>query len=180
MMIVPDEDHQERLRTNRTAFFNLDLCTYPGGYVDGKFISRGFLEAVKAKGSDPARFAFKDARILFARLEGLDGLLGEITRYPEEQQAERFRRFYAQVEAWHWYCSEAVKRQNDYLLNLAVSKLILFGGRLLLAHNHLLYPYHKWFLRVLETAPEKPAGTMERITFWQAAAAGCGDSTDHS
>ncbi|MEY4548986.1 MAG: hypothetical protein RL685_5181 [Pseudomonadota bacterium] len=42
------------------------------------------------------------------------------------------------------------------LLRTAVSKLSLFGGRLILAHNQLLYPYHKWFLRVLERAPQKP------------------------
>jgi hypothetical protein len=49
------------------------------------------------------------------------------------------------------------------LLGTAVSKLILAGGRLLLAHNEMLYPYHKWFLRVLEGAKEKPSDIMACI-----------------
>lgn len=40
---------------------------------------------------------------------------------------------------------------------------MLFGGRLILAHNEILYPYHKWFLRVLADAPDKPADLLARI-----------------
>ena len=45
----------------------------------------------------------------------------------------------------------------------ATQDSILFSGRLILAHNELLYPYHKWFLRVLESAREKPDGLLESI-----------------
>jgi hypothetical protein len=41
--------------------------------------------------------------------------------------------------------------------------MILFGGRLILAHNEMLYPYHKWFLKVLEKAKEKPLDLMSCI-----------------
>ncbi len=40
---------------------------------------------------------------------------------------------------------------------------MLFGGRLILAHNRRLYPYHKWFLRTLHDAPEKPSDLMALI-----------------
>ena len=40
---------------------------------------------------------------------------------------------------------------------------MLFSGRLILAHNELLYPYHKWFLKVLEGADEKPDNLMTSI-----------------
>jgi hypothetical protein len=49
------------------------------------------------------------------------------------------------------------------LLGTSVSKLILFGGRLILAHNELLYPYHKWFLKVLEQAKDKPSDLLACI-----------------
>ncbi len=163
LLIVADEAYQERLQNNRITFYNQELCTYPAGYVDGKYYSQSLLKAVQAQGSEPARYAFQDAQILFSRLEGLAETLQQITRYPAEQKAARMRRFYAQFEAWYWYAGEGLKRRNQYLLNLAVSKLILFGGRLLLAHNEQLYPYHKWFLRVLAQAPDKPAEVMEQI-----------------
>lgn len=163
MIVVSDADHEERLRTGRTCFFSRELCTYAAGYVDGKYVSEGFLRAVKAKGSEPARFAFKDARVLFSRSPTLEGLLPEVARYPVEEKAARIHRFQAQFQAWSWFASEALKRQDPYLLQTAASKVCLFGGRIVLAHNELLYPFHKWFLRTLAEAPEKPAGLLQAI-----------------
>ena len=121
------------------------------------------VQQVLEKGSEPARFAFEGSRVLFSRVPGFEEDVCKIAMYPVAGKEERIRRFYAQFEAWRWYCGEALKQRNPYLLGTAVSKLILFGGRLILAHNEMLYPYHKWFLRVLEKAQDKPAGLMDCI-----------------
>lgn len=163
MIIVPEEEYQERLRTEQMAFYNRELCTYPEGYVDGKHLSIAFLRNVAQQGSEPARFAFAGSRVLFSRVEGLDELLQQITRYPVAQKVYRINRFFAQFEAWNWYAHEALRLNNRYLLGVSVQKLALFGGRMVLAHNEMLYPYHKWFLRVLEGAPSKPADLVTRL-----------------
>lgn len=163
MIVVSDADHAARVRDVRTSFFSRELCTYDAGYVDGKYISTGLLREVVAKGSEPARFAFLDARVIFSRDPALPALVAEAARYPALGKAERIRRFQAQVEAWRWYSNEALKKRNLPLLRTAVAKLTLFGGRIVLAHNELLYPYHKWFLRVLASAPEKPPELLEQI-----------------
>lgn len=163
LILVSDEDHKKRIAENRVHFFNMDLCTYEGGYVDGKYLSLGFLEQVRQKGSEPARFAFAGSRVLFSRIDGLAEEICRIAEYPESEKGERIKKFYAQFEAWHWYCQESLRLNNRYLLGTSVSKFILFGGRLILAHNQLLYPYHKWFLRVLEGAMEKPDGLLDCI-----------------
>lgn len=163
LIVVSDADHAERLCGVRTGFFSRELCTYEGGYVDGKYISAGLLREVAERGSEPARFAFRDARVLFARDAALPELVAAAARYPVAGKAERIRRFQAQVEAWRWFSAEALKKQNRPLLRTAVAKLTLFGGRIVLAHNELLYPYHKWFLRVLAGAPEQPEGLLELI-----------------
>ncbi|HTV21122.1 MAG TPA: nucleotidyltransferase domain-containing protein, partial [Polyangiaceae bacterium] len=163
MIVVSDDDHAERLRSVRTGFFSRELCTYDAGYVDGKYISRSLIRDVAAKGSEPARFAFQDARVVFSRDAELPALVEAAARYPVAGKAERIRRFQAQVEAWRWYSSEALKKQSLPLLRTAVAKLSLFAGRIVLAHNELLYPYHKWFLRVLAGAPDKPPGLLEQI-----------------
>jgi nucleotidyltransferase-like protein len=163
MILVSDEDQRRRLESNQIHFFNRDLCTYPGGYVDGKYVSMSFLERVSQEGSEPARFAFAGSRTLFSRVEQLDEILRRITEYPCLKKAERTRRFYAQFEAWHWYAQESLRLKNQYLLGISISKFILFSGRLILAHNELLYPYHKWFLRVLAEAREKPTRLMDSI-----------------
>jgi len=163
MIIVSGEEYGRRRDADQLLYFDTTIPTYEGGYVDGKYISIDFMRKVGEKGSEPARFAFQDARIILSRMEGLPALLADIARYPAEGKAMRMARFYAQLEAWHWYTGEAKRHDNGYLFNLAVSKLILFGGRLILAHNEMLYPYHKWFLRVLGDAPDKPEGLMGLI-----------------
>ena len=157
MILISDENFTERLNLGRLQFFNRDLCTYIEGYIDGKYLGMSHLIQVAEKGSDPARFAFQDAQILFSRDNSVEKLIQSIARYPVSQKTERMQRFYAQFEAWHWYVGEALKHENRYLLSTSISKMVLFGGRLILTHNELLYPYHKWFLRVLADAKEKPS-----------------------
>jgi predicted nucleotidyltransferase len=163
MIFVSEEDYQKRLQAGQIHFFNRDLCTYEGGYVDGKYLSLGFVKQVLEKGSDPARFAFEGGQVLISRVDGFAEDVCRIAEYPLAEKAERIKRFYAQFEAWHWYCGEALAKGNQYLLGTSVSKLILFGGRLILTHNEMLYPYHKWFLKVLEGAREKPSDLMDCI-----------------
>jgi hypothetical protein len=163
MMVVSDTDYQQRLRQGQTCFFSRELCVYPEGYVDGKYISAGLIDEVVKHGSDPSRFAFKDAQLLFSRNSAMPELLRKAAEYPRGDKAARLWRFQAQFEAWLWYCSEALRKQNLPLLRTAVAKLTLFGGRIVLTHNELLYPYHKWFLRVLADAPDKPPRLMELI-----------------
>ncbi len=163
LILVSDADHQKRLQENRVHFFNRDLCTYEGGYVDGKYLPLGFLEQVEEMGSEPARFAFAGSRILLSRVAALEDEIRKVTEYPKAGKTERIQRFYAQFEAWHWYCQESLRLKNQYLLGTSVSKFILFSGRLILAYNELLYPYHKWFLRVLEDAKDRPEGLLDSI-----------------
>jgi hypothetical protein len=163
MILVSDEDHKKRLGSNQIHFFNMDLCTYDGGYVDGKYVSLDFVEQVKEKGSEPARFAFAGSRVLFSKVDGLAEEICKVAKYPFSKKAERIKRFYAQFEAWHWYCQESLRLNNAYLLGTSVSKMILFGGRLILAHNETLYPYHKWFLRVLEQVEDQPDSLLTSV-----------------
>jgi hypothetical protein len=162
-VVVSDADFEARLAEGRLQYWSAEGCEWPGGYVEGKYVGAAFLSRVAERGSEPARFAFQDARILFSRADGLEDLLRAIVRYPVEGKAERIRRFHAQFEAWHWYAHEALKRDDRYLLGLAVARTVLFGGRMILAHNERLFPYHKWFLKALEQAPERPADLLDRI-----------------
>ena len=162
-IVIGERDYAGRLETGDLTFFSWDLATYEGGYVDGKYTTAEFIGQVAQRGSEPARFAYADARLIFCRDESISDLIVSAARYPVADKIERIIRFNAQLEAWHWFVSEAVKHDNTYLLNLAIQKLVLFGGRMLLAHNEQLYPYHKWFLRVLQGVPDRPADLMDRI-----------------
>jgi len=84
-------------------------------------------------------------------------------RYPVEGKRERIERFGAQLLAWRWFFSEGVRHGNRYLETLAISKLVLFGCRVVLAENERLFPFHKWMLRVTAEAKRRPEGLMKTI-----------------
>ena len=88
------------------------------------------------------RWAFDGARVLFDRIDGsgLEQAIRAPLVYPVAEKLERQRRFRAQLEIWAWYTTEAINKKNKYLLHTDVGKLILFGGRLILAYNEMLYP----------------------------------------
>ncbi|MCA9734864.1 MAG: nucleotidyltransferase domain-containing protein [Deferribacteres bacterium] len=155
-LVVDESEYLKRKNDKKLAFSLWDICTYPGGYIDCKVVSLNFLQRVKERGSDPARYAYADNAILLSRIANIETLLAEITRFPREKKAIRRKRFAAQLLAWKWYYSEGVKKGNKYLLYLAVQKLILFSCRLVLNENEMLYPFHKWMLQVTSNAKIKP------------------------
>lgn len=160
--VVDSAEYQRRKREGQLHYNNRSLCTYDG-YIDGKYADLDFLKLVAARGNDPIRYAYEGNRILFSHVTGLPELLAEIVRFPVEQKRERIERFAAQLLAWRWYYSEGIRQENQYLRLLAIQKLVLFGARAVLAENEMLYPYHKWMLRVLQSAPRQPAGLSADI-----------------
>jgi len=163
LIVIPEDTYAKRREKGDLQYFERESCTYEAGYIDGKYVSVEMMRQVAEKGSEPARFAYEGALIAYSQISGLTELLASISRYPVERKRENIRSFYAQFEAWKWYCEEALKHKNQYLLNQSISNFILFSGRLILAHNELLYPYHKWFLRILDCAKEKPDVLMDII-----------------
>jgi hypothetical protein len=163
MLIATDEEFARCSADRTLTYYTTDLCDYPGGYVDGKIVNVAFLVEVADRGSEPARSAFENVIVAYAQLPQLDDLLKRIMGYPETMHTAKLQSFYAQLLAMQWYVGEAEKRDNKYLMMHTVSELVLFGGRMILAHNRMLYPYHKWFLRRLQDAPEKPVELMRVI-----------------
>ncbi|CAM3956164.1 nucleotidyltransferase domain-containing protein [Cohnella lubricantis] len=157
MLIVEESDFQRRKNENELAFsVRENICNYPGGYIDCKVVSLSFMNTIMVNGSDAARYAFQDSKVLWSRIDNLLELVSLITRFPIQDQERRRTRFASQVLAWKWFYSEAVKKDNLYLKYLAIQKITLFACRLILNENQLLYPYHKWLLRVVGNASRKP------------------------
>lgn len=164
VVLVVDPKEYQKIKEKKTLAFSLwNICDYENGYIDCKVADLGFLNKIREHGSDPARYAFKNNKILYSKINHLDILLDEIAQFPLAEYEERKNRFASQLLAWKWYYSEAVKKRNKYLVYLSVHKIVLFAGRLVLNENKLLYPYHKWLLKVLESAESKPSNLMEKI-----------------
>jgi predicted nucleotidyltransferase len=160
LLVATDEEYAASVASGEVGYFNRELAEYPGGYIDGKIINVAYLEEVADHGSEPARAAFLGALIAYSRIPSLNDLVQKITVYPEHERAAKMRAFASHLTLLHWYMGEAEKRNDPYLLSWAANNLVLYGGRLILAHNRLFFPYHKWLLRQVSLAPEKPTDML--------------------
>ena len=98
----------------------------------------------------------QDVIIAFDKTGKVADYINQIGTFDESDIQERTIRFLSQLDIWAWYCGEALKRDNKYLLDVSVSKLILFACRLILLENRMFFPYHKWLLAVIDKCTEKP------------------------
>ena len=162
-IVVSSAEVERRQAENALTYYATDLATYEGGYVDGKYVDLAALRLVAERGSDPSRFAYDGARVLFSRIDGLAELIAEITRYPVAEQASRIERFTGQLLGWRWYFGQGVGKQDPYLTTFALGKVALFACRLVLAQTATLYPHHKWLMRVTEAVDHKPVDLMPRL-----------------
>jgi len=163
MLIVTDELYQSMGGLDAPGYFSTQFCDYPGGYVDGKIYDKAYLRSAADHGNEPTRAAFQDMIVAFCADPEVEGLVRSIPVYQVREKEAKLRSFWAQFEAAYWYFGEALRRGDRYLLLHSTSDLVLYGGRLILAHNEILFPYHKLFMATLQGAPEKPEGLMELI-----------------
>ena len=163
MLVVADDELTRRTAAHQVTFTELAAGDYEGGYLDGKYISRGFLAEVVERGSEPARWAFADAIVGFARAPDVEELVRSAGVYPEAQRDEKLRDFLGHAVLMTWFHREAARRDDRYLDAYASSRLALYAGRAILAHNRMLYPFHKWFMSMVERAPLRPPDLLEQI-----------------
>jgi len=162
-IVVSDEIYGEKNRNHALTWWETAENFYQGGYFDGKFITLKYLSLVAEKGNEPTKFALHDSKIAFDKTGRAADYIKRIGEYKTDNLRERTIKFLSQLEAWKWYCDEALKRNNQYLLELSVSKLILFASRLILLENKTLFPYHKWLMKVLENVSSKPPELISTI-----------------
>ena len=163
MIVATDEEFAQREQTGDLFINRTDLTDYKNGFVDGKIIDLAYLKKVVEKGNEPTRAAFDGAFVPFSRINELDQIMEDITRYPEDLRAKKLTTFYSMAFIQHWLMGEAERHQNPYTLSRAASQLSLFAGRLILAYNRVFFPYHKWFYEYLGRCPEKPAGLIDQM-----------------
>jgi len=165
VLVATDEEYQRRKAARQLHYYTTDHCDYEGGYIDGKVLDLAYLQSCAERGSEPARSQFINAQVIYSDIPGLEELVNRIPvyAYSEEERAERILRFMSQLVVWLYFAKEAGKKNDTYLMTAAASNVAFFGGRMILAHNRMLYSCHKWLMRALREAPEKPEGMLEQM-----------------
>jgi predicted nucleotidyltransferase len=161
VVVATDEEYERRYAEWDLQFYDVRETSHGEVPVDGKVVDVAFLEEVAERGSEPARAAFVDVEVRYTEDSEIPTLVDEVATYPTGEKTDRIETFYSQMQAYRWYVGEAEKRDNAYLAHHTASQLALFGGRLLLANDETLFPYHKWFPRVLAAVEDRPDETMD-------------------
>jgi predicted nucleotidyltransferase len=156
MIVVTEEEYARRRQSKEYVLLSWDFHDYEGGYVDAKFVDVPFLEEAAERGSEPTRDSFRGTYAAWSKLPDLDGLLQRIPVYPEFEREEKIRTFYSQALIQTFFVGEAEKRDDPFLMAHATASMVLFGSRLLLAHNRVLFPSQKRLMERVEAVPEKP------------------------
>ena len=164
MIVTTDGEFARRDAADDLFINRRDLCDYDGGYVDGKVIDMAYLRDVAGFGNEPSRAAFQGAFTAFCHQREVEDLLPTIPVYPEQDRDRRIKAFYSMAFIQNWLMAEAKRHDNPYTVLRAASQLALYASRLILAHNRVLYPYHKWLMRALKEAPDKPDGLIASLT----------------
>ena len=164
-LVISDEAMARRTERDDLVYPRKEEhCDYEGGYFDLKCVTLSMLEEAAVRGSEPFRNSYIGAQVRWSRLDApLDDLLARVTAYPEAGHAEKVLAFSCHLEGLRWFALEAKKRDDPYLMAWSAQRSCLFAGRLILAHNRILFPFHKWFMRSVAEAPDKPAGFVEAM-----------------
>ncbi|KAI9011842.1 hypothetical protein DFJ74DRAFT_710755 [Hyaloraphidium curvatum] len=151
-LVVTDE----RFADGRREWNADDLCDWHGGTAGGPIVDLGFLRDAAERAPEPLRYAFTNAFVAFSRVPDLQELLDRIPVYQGRERAGKLAGFAGQLPVHLAYLRLGEYSRNAYLLAEPAVELVLYGGRLILAHNRMLYPGRKWFMRELARAPVKP------------------------
>ena len=159
MVVVTDDGFADRLARNAVAFLWSDVADWPGGYAEGRFLARSFVLAAAERGSEPTRSSFTGVRPLWGDDPEVEAALPRISVYPEADRDRRMDAFLAQLALnRRYFWPEGVRREDPYLKTRAATAIVLFGVRLVLAHNRVLFPNGKRLMETLAKCRERPEG----------------------
>ena len=161
VLVACEEEYSHRMKLQELTFDANEFVSNPASHAGGYITHLPYLFDAKDYADERTRFEFLNSKILFSRIPDLDLLLHQISRYQEQERIEKMKSFFSQLPIHFAYMELAEYSQNAYLLAETAVALVLFGGRLILAHNHMLYPGRKWFMRELARAPDRPAELIE-------------------
>ena len=161
-VLVATEEEYARRQASKSLFYTAEQFTdRVGGQAGGYIIDYRYLLDAIEHADERTRYQFVNAKIAFSQIPDIEQIIARISAYPEHERIEKMKSFYSQLPFHVSFMELAEYSQNAYLLAETAVSLVLFGGRLILAYNRILYPNRKWFMREFEKAPDKPDRIIE-------------------
>ncbi len=162
-LLLSEEDYELRSKSGNFTLSLNQMCVKPCNQANITFISQKKLLEISLSKSEIRKYAFVGSQIIFSKIKGLENIIHKITEYPIMEKSSKLESFYSQIKMHHSYLEYGEYSGNLFVLYHSAVALTFFGGRMILAHNNMLYPGRKWFLNQLEKATNKPEEFMDRM-----------------
>jgi len=138
-VIVTDSYYNELVKEKRVSEGITGHCTYENGYFDVKYFTKNFLNVLAIRGSEPSRNAFVKSYCIFSRDKEIENIIPKIGIFQESEKKEKMDSFYSALALnYHYFWHKS--KDNLYLRVRCTSDIVLFGYRLLLQDNGVLFP----------------------------------------
>jgi predicted nucleotidyltransferase len=164
VLVATDDEYATRAASRNLFYAAEEFTDATSQQASGYIVDLPYLMDAAERADERTRFQFVKAQTVFSRIARLQQLVARISTYPEKERPEKMKSFYSQLPLHFSFMELAEYSQNAYLLSETAVAMVLFGGRLILAHNRMLYPGRKWFMREFERAPDKPEGIIALAT----------------
>ena len=136
-------------------------CTYENGYFDIKYTTVNILKALVERGSEPARNAFALSICLSGEDTEAAELIEIIPVFQKHEKADKMLSFYSAFNLSYGYFW-SISKDNAYFRIKAASDIVLFGLRLILQNNEVLFPGQRGLLAAVGKLENKPDRIIEK------------------
>lgn len=156
IVVLPEEEYEERARHNTTTETIAGLCTYRGGYFDIKYMTKEYLKDLAEKGSEPARSSFAKAKVLFCEDGEIEDILLRIPVFQKEEKEEKLFSFYSNFWLnYHYFLKNC--SVDGYMKMHTIAEMICSIYRMMLQENEILFDCHRRLEQQVESISEQTA-----------------------
>lgn len=155
IVIVTQEKYNLLEKENKLSECIFGYCTYENGYFDIKYSTMEYLKQLSIRGSEPSRNALVGSKCVFGDNNKIQTLICEISKFQIKEKPEKMLSFYSAFNLNYGYFW-GVSSNNPYLRLKVCSDIVLFGLRLILQNNEVLFPCHKSLLDTIKKLSCKP------------------------
>ncbi len=149
-LVVTDEAYARASAAGMIAAVSQDGVTYPGGYVDIKLASPGYLTTAVAEADDPTRASFVGSRVVLDKIGTITDQVAAIVSLPDEVWSRRVTAYRAQARLYGGYFLKQGDQLGDrFLVQHAGVHLALAAGRIALAQHRRFFSGQKYLTATL-------------------------------
>ena len=154
-VVLSEEEYAEKENRNVTTETVDGYCTYEGGYFDIKYMTKGYLKELAAKGSEPARNTFNKARILFCNDAEIQDILPQIPVFQIKEKEDKLLSFYSDFWLNYYYYLKCPI--DGYMKMRTIAEIIYSVYRMILQENEILFDCNRRLEKQVQSISDKTA-----------------------